>query len=349
MHNRLSSPLTMSPVQTALILTETTDLKAVMAWCTAFLKKPPELVIAAEKFKSQADKDTAGKILFAKPEQIPALLIQTLQNGQDPASSAGQIQILLNPPLDQAPEKLLEAIGESRHPENELRLYDIRRQSRQNILIRSLFNLFRFPVPFFWVVPIKMIASLQMKGDEGKLFAFLLFRQLKRGENAVRFFSINPMKGSIQRTVNLTRAHLILCAISTFLRYSLSSLTSLVVDNLVFYIAYLLTGLIGISLILGRVFSLTINYLLLRNSVFSGESGLNEKPISSGHPPLIDRKTFLSYLALVIFSGTIVWLMTGFITARIKTNPVPVKLSVELIMFFVNYSLSKKWVFRQQK
>lgn len=338
-----------NPGNFILILTKGANLLETLAWSRTFFDRAPVRFFSTRIPEAEELPDETEGYYPDRLDQIPAVVLKVLQKESRPDSAAVPVQLLLNPPLDQEAACLRAAIFAESCAGNCLCLFGMLPRNRQNLLARTFFSLFHFPIPFYAVFSTALIPLLELNNAEGKFFPVNLLWRLKRQGASIQFHAVDPQSCGIQHSGKITWLHLMIFGIGTFLRYSLSSLASLLVDNLVFSISFLLSGRIGLSLIFGRAVSMVVNYLLLRNSVFQSsaetDNGDNRRKVSG----FFDKGTFIRYLLLVIFSGLIVWLVTGFLTSRFRLNTLLVKLSVELVMFFVNYYLSKNLVFRTQR
>lgn len=119
---------------------------------------------------------------------------------------------------------------------------------------------------------------------------------------------------------------------STLLKYGVSSIVSFVVDYGLFA---LLTGLhcsIMASTYIARACSCVVNFALNRNGVFQ----------SGGNPV----RQFVLYILLVICAATVSGLAVTFLAARLPLPAIALKFFVEVILFFANYLIQKKFIFR---
>ena len=124
---------------------------------------------------------------------------------------------------------------------------------------------------------------------------------------------------------------------SVFLKYSLSSLTSWLVDICLFslLIYFFKTADVSFYILLSTVFarlvSLIVNYSLNKNIVFKKEGA--------------DFATFLKYLGLccmvLLCSAFLVW----GIYQITQANETIIKMFVDFGLFFVSYRFQKKWIF----
>ena len=127
---------------------------------------------------------------------------------------------------------------------------------------------------------------------------------------------------------------------SVFLKYSLSSLTSWLVDiclfSLLVYIfkATDVSFYIFLATVFARLVSLLVNYSLNKNLVFKKEGA--------------NFATFLKYLGLC----SMVLLCSAFLVSGIyqitEANETLIKVFVDFGLFFVNYRIQKRWIFNNQ-
>lgn len=117
------------------------------------------------------------------------------------------------------------------------------------------------------------------------------------------------------------------------LSYSAASMASMIVDFIVFAVVNGQGLGIGASTVCARVCSSMINFLLNKNVVFRTKGNA--------------AKQLLEYLALVVFSGS---LSAFFISVLSKTVPMKIlfiKAIVETCLFFFNYVVQRKYIFRK--
>src|SRR5271157_1999725 len=116
------------------------------------------------------------------------------------------------------------------------------------------------------------------------------------------------------------------------LRFGSVSLLTALLDNLVFYLAYRHGGNILASQVLGRVFAVAFNYSMVRSSVFYSHQQ--------------HRKVLPKYLLLVLASGTVSYGGIRLLSTNLGINPVPAKLLVETVLFFVNFAVQRLFIFK---
>lgn len=114
-------------------------------------------------------------------------------------------------------------------------------------------------------------------------------------------------------------------------RFTMLSLATAVLDNLVFSLA--IRGAIepAVAQILGRAAAVLVNYPLARRAVF-----LSKEPHSS---------TLLRYLALVAASGLASFQLLNLIRHWFGLNVLDAKMAAEALLFIVNFVVQRDWVF----
>ena len=126
---------------------------------------------------------------------------------------------------------------------------------------------------------------------------------------------------------------------ATLLKYGFSGTVAFAVDYLVFCFLFLTTEQLGIGFYLARAMSLWVNFFLNKNIVF-GRSKTSKKYAAI---------SFMKYLSLCLFSTTIAYIIVRFLN---NAGGVPVlhgKLFIELILFFFNFWVQQKFVFKKEK
>jgi putative flippase GtrA len=114
------------------------------------------------------------------------------------------------------------------------------------------------------------------------------------------------------------------------LRFFAASLTSAVVDNLVFVAVYWPTHSILASQAAARVVSGSVNFLLNKNLVFQSRGS--------------NRVLALRYVALVVFSGLLTYALIRLLVSA-QVPVVPAKILAEVVVFMVNFLLQRDLVF----
>lgn len=122
----------------------------------------------------------------------------------------------------------------------------------------------------------------------------------------------------------------------TFLKYVFSSLSSCVIDLLLFtlFSKGLLAGYpyyIFVSTILARIVSATYNFCMNRNVVFKSQEGYG--------------KTAVCYMLLCISQMVLSGLLVTVGCRLLRADEVITKMFVDTILFFVSYLIQKKLIF----
>jgi len=128
---------------------------------------------------------------------------------------------------------------------------------------------------------------------------------------------------------------------STFLKYVLASLSSFLIDSGMYSLLIVMLGFlplapkIWIAAAAARILSSLYNYAVNKTAVFRARGGR--------------KSTLEKYYTLCILqlccSAQLVWVLcsrTGF-------SEIPVKIVVDMLLFFVSFYVQKNWVFREKK
>lgn len=121
----------------------------------------------------------------------------------------------------------------------------------------------------------------------------------------------------------------------TILRYSISSLLSVLVDYSIFYFAISLGRNIYQAMACGRAGSLLINFLLNRNLVFKEKQGNILKQLAG-------------YLVLVIISGGVSAVLIDKLNSALSISIMISKVIVETVIFFFNYYIQGALIFKNE-
>lgn len=119
------------------------------------------------------------------------------------------------------------------------------------------------------------------------------------------------------------------------LKYLASSLLAVLVDNLIFL---LLSGSVSnyyVLTYLGRACAAVTNFSINKRIVFKKRGGLGAQ--------------ILKYVALLGISGTLSATAVAWLVEKCSWSLLPSKLLVEGVLFFFNYYMQKKFVFRKGK
>lgn len=119
------------------------------------------------------------------------------------------------------------------------------------------------------------------------------------------------------------------------LRGIFSSLLSAVIDNFVFIIAFASGASILFSQVLGRVFSLAVQYFVAKNFVF--------------HSDLKDREAAPKYIILVIVSGILSYASINLLISQLYIEAVAAKLISESVIFIFNFAIQRNFIFMTRR
>jgi putative flippase GtrA len=114
-------------------------------------------------------------------------------------------------------------------------------------------------------------------------------------------------------------------------RYMLNSLVCAAVDYLVFFLVHLRTHNIPLSILLARIVSVWVNYILLKNWVFYSKSTM--------------RQTFPRFVLLVAIFGAIATWLIQALTRWFPLSAVQAKVIVEAGLYLVIFFAVKGFVF----
>jgi putative flippase GtrA len=118
------------------------------------------------------------------------------------------------------------------------------------------------------------------------------------------------------------------------LRFSFISMMTACLDNLVFYIFYRASGVVGMSLFGARVIALAFNYAAVRKAVFLSREQ---------HRIALPR-----YLLLAAANVTLSYALITFLTGYFKVAVIPAKISVESVLFIGNFAIQRDFVFARR-
>jgi glycosyltransferase involved in cell wall biosynthesis len=119
------------------------------------------------------------------------------------------------------------------------------------------------------------------------------------------------------------------------LRFSYISLLSAVIDNTLFYLIWHHGRNILLAQIVSRTTASLFNYFLVRKTVF--------------HARGRDTGSFPKYISLVAGGGTLSYACIRLITATTRSPVFRTKIIVETLLFFVNFTVQRDWVFLRRK
>ncbi len=119
------------------------------------------------------------------------------------------------------------------------------------------------------------------------------------------------------------------------IRYSLSSILSVIID----YLLFGLLSILGISIFTAtyssRLIAAIVNFTLNRKLVFKSDETM--------------WKQAMKYLLLLFLSGTISAIGISYFTEKFPINKITVKVIIESLLYFINYYVQKYYVFRKRQ
>lgn len=129
--------------------------------------------------------------------------------------------------------------------------------------------------------------------------------------------------------------------LETFFKYILSSLSSFIIDILLFqllitlFVGFNANARIFASTIIARIGSSLFNYKVNKNLVFEN----NEN----------DKKTIYKYFSLVIIQLTVSATLVALIYKVTNIQETVIKTAVDAVLFFVSYRIQKLFVFKENQ
>ncbi len=138
--------------------------------------------------------------------------------------------------------------------------------------------------------------------------------------NAVSHF--NPLRDSMK-------------IYAVILKYSLSSILSVVVDYSIFSYLYFHGQSLLTATYMARLGSALVNFTINRNVVFKYQDNIAAQ--------------FFKYVLLVAVSGTISGISISLVKQILEIPVITVKVVVELILYFMNFYIQRIWVFAKRK
>jgi glycosyltransferase involved in cell wall biosynthesis len=119
------------------------------------------------------------------------------------------------------------------------------------------------------------------------------------------------------------------------MRFSLVSLATAAIDNLVFFLCYQASGIIFVSQVLARSAAVLFNYSTARRAVFlSGEKHIYTLP---------------KYLALVAVNGLLSYAIIRYLADEHRWPVMPAKLLVESLLFLANFAIQRDFIFTRSR
>jgi putative flippase GtrA len=120
-------------------------------------------------------------------------------------------------------------------------------------------------------------------------------------------------------------------SMNVLIRFAALSLSSAVVDNLVFFLVFRATGSIAAAQTIARCFSLTFNYLLARRTVFLCDDA---------HHTLLPR-----YLTLAALNAIVAYIGIRALTAYTPLSVMYSKIVAETSLFAANFLVQRAYIF----
>ncbi len=117
--------------------------------------------------------------------------------------------------------------------------------------------------------------------------------------------------------------------------YAMSAGISTVIDYIVFSVAIGFQTEIWLATTWGRLCSASVNFLVNKKMVFCNKGNLSRQ--------------VLSYLVLLVFSGTVSALVVTLLAEKNGWNPICSKLLVDTGLWFFNFYIQRKFIFSKKK
>ena len=118
-------------------------------------------------------------------------------------------------------------------------------------------------------------------------------------------------------------------------RFSILSLLTAALDNVVFALILNSTGSIGQSQFAGRLVAMVFNYLGARKIVF--------------HSQQRHAIVFPKYVTLVVFNGLLSYALIQLIHGRLGMGPIAAKVVAEGLLFLANFAIQRDFVFTRRQ
>ena len=141
----------------------------------------------------------------------------------------------------------------------------------------------------------------------------------ENGNNTSHF---NPIRDSIK-------------IYTMIIKYSLSSLLSALIDNLIFLTLSFYSTNIYMMTFISRAVTAVFNFLINKKIVFHRKGNI--------------LRQSMEYICLLIISGTISALCVSFLHNVFNINVILLKLIIELILYFFNFYIQKNIVFKKEE
>lgn len=123
---------------------------------------------------------------------------------------------------------------------------------------------------------------------------------------------------------------------ATLLKYGFSGIFSAVLDYLVFTLLFLFSGRIALSTYAARAVSLSLNFAFNKKIVFGHVSPSRKQTLNC----------LWRYILLCIVSATLSFLLVWQLNELVGLPVLVGKILVEVLLFFMNFVIQRKWVFK---
>ncbi len=115
------------------------------------------------------------------------------------------------------------------------------------------------------------------------------------------------------------------------LRFGFSSITTSIVDFIVFSFLFLLTKNILVSIVIGRIVAGTYNYTFNKTVVFKSKNNSFIK--------------FFQYWLLVIILGSIAYFSISFLNEKFNVGIIYAKIIIESLLFLSSFAIQRNFIF----
>ena len=183
------------------------------------------------------------------------------------------------------------------------------------------------------VIPLSLLKTLHGIRYDGYEFETEMLMVTEREryeirETPIRTVYIDENRGShFHPVVDSMKIYWVL------LRHVFTGLLSAVIDTVVFLAVYFLGAPLLVSVYTGRVASMFVNFTLLRRFAFRADDG--------------SASVKAKYLAQVLVIGLLVFCILSLLDKRAGISPAYSKVPVEFVMYFVNFAIQKRFVFKR--
>ncbi len=183
------------------------------------------------------------------------------------------------------------------------------------------------------VIPLSLLKTLNGIRYDGYEFETEMLMVAEREryeirETPIRTVYIDENRGShFHPVVDSMKIYWVL------LRHVFAGLLSAVIDTAVFLAVYFLGAPLLVSVYTGRVASMFVNFTLLRRFAFRADDG--------------SASVKAKYFAQVLAISLLVFFILSLLDKRAGISPAYSKVPVEFVMYFVNFAIQKRFVFKR--